>query len=497
MSTAPDFYGDPPVNVDIEIADRLKDFYGDPLGFVEWAYPWRERGELANFDGPDTWQREFLVELGKLVSERGFDGERAVMPIRMCTSSGHGIGKSALVAWLVDWIMSTRPHCQGTITANTFTQLQTKTWAQVQRWSGLMVHRHWFAVTGERMYHRSFPATWFCSAQSCKEENSEAFAGQHAVSSTSFYVFDEASAVPDKIYEVADGGLTDGEPMEFMFGNPTRNTGKFYRASFGSEIERWNRRCIDSRNTRFANQELIKQWEQDYGEDSDFFKVRVRGLPPSASELQFIDAGRIKLAGGRVCHPLADEPVVAGFDVSGGGDAWNVIRFRRGLDARSIPPVRISGEQGRDRNILVAKCAEVLRDPRLNVAAMFMDSAFGSPIYERLRTLGFKNVHEVNFGGNSPDMHQANYRAFMWNKMKDWLLTGSIPNDENLATQIGLPGYHINRQNKLVLESKQDITARGERSPDDADAVALTFAQSVAPKKPEDHRPDKQFSAWS
>ena len=485
-------------SIDLEIADDLANFYADPLGFVQWAYPWGQRGELERFEGPDTWQADFLADLGRQVSERAFDGSNAVMPIRMATSSGHGIGKSVLVAWVVDWIMSTRPHAQGTVTANTFTQLQTKTWAQIQRWTRLMVHRHWFNVTGERMYHNSFPATWFCSAQSCKEENSEAFAGQHANTSTSFYLFDEASAVPDMIYEVAEGGLTDGEPMIFMWGNPTRNTGKFYRACFGSEIERWNRRCIDSRETKFANRTLIAEWERDYGEDSDFFKVRVRGLPPSASELQFIDSERIKAAQRRFFRqPFADEPVIAGFDVSGGGDAWNVIRFRRGLDGRSMSPIRITGEQGRDRNILVAKAAEVLKDPTLNVAAMFIDSAFGAAIFERLRMLGYKNVHEVNFGGSSPDPHQANYRAFMWNKMKEWLLDGTIPErDEALAQQLGLPGYHINRQNKLVLESKQDITERGEHSPDDADALALTFAQPVAPKAPAPRGPQSRPSAW-
>lgn len=493
-------------SIDLTLAEELSQFYADPLGFVLFAYPWNERGELAQFEGPDQWQRDFLNELGRMVRERAFDGENAVMPIRMATASGHGIGKSALVAWVVDWIMSTRPHAQGTVTANTFTQLQTKTWAQIQRWTGLMVHKRWFAVTGERMYHRSFPATWFCSAQSCKEENSEAFAGQHAAASTSFYVFDEGSAVSDKIYEVAEGGLTDGEPMEFVFGNPTRNTGQLYRACFGSEVDRWNHRSIDSRNCKIPNKEAIAEWEKVYGEESDFFRVRVLGLPPAASELQYIDRKRVEDAEKRTVQVLRDEPVVAGFDVSGGGAAWNVIRFRRGLDGDCFPPVRIPGEKGRDRGALVGKCSEILKDPKLNVAAMFVDSAFGSPIVERLKMLGFKNVHEVNFGGDSPDIHQANYRAYMYSKAKDWLLHGSIPPKPgletenptgNLSQQLCLPGYHINRQGKLVMESKADIAKRGEQSPDDADAFVLTFAQTVAPKPQTQDRPKQHFSAWS
>jgi len=253
----------PAAGADLELARIIGDTYDDPLAFVQLAYSWGEPGELAGFSGPDRWQREFLEDLGREVRTRGFDGVHAVAPIRMATASGHGIGKSTLVAWIVNWIMSTRPHCQGTVTANTYTQLETKTWAAIQKWGRLSITGPWFVITGSRMYHRDYQETWFCSAQSCREENSEAFAGQHAVTSTSFYLFDEASAVPDRIFEVAEGGLTDGEPMIFLFGNPTRNTGKFYRCSYGSEQERWKVRSIDSRQCALPNQSQIAEWLQD------------------------------------------------------------------------------------------------------------------------------------------------------------------------------------------------------------------------------------------
>jgi hypothetical protein len=123
-----------------------------------------------------------------------------------------------------------------------------------------------------------------------------------------------------------------------------------------------------------------------YGEGSDWFRVRVLGLPPHADELQFIDFERIQNARKRTVEVLEDEPLVAGFDVSGGGAAWNVIRFRRGLDARSYPAIRITGEAGRDRSVLVGRAAEVLRRGvgGTPVAALFVDSAFGAPVVERL-----------------------------------------------------------------------------------------------------------------
>jgi len=161
-----------------------------------------------------------------------------------------------------------------------------------------------------------------------------------------------------------------------------------------------------------SNKAQIAEWISDYGIDSDFVRVRVLGLPPAASELQFIDFSRVQEARKRTVETLPDEPLIAGFDVSGGGAAWNVIRFRRGLDGRSIPPIRIPGEKGRDRSVLIGVAAEVLRESTAEkkVAALFVDSAFGAPIVERLRTLGFDNVHEVSFGGRSPDYHDANWR---------------------------------------------------------------------------------------
>jgi hypothetical protein len=479
----------PKLSPDSRLAEEISAFYADPLGFVRFAFPWGEPGQLEQSTGPDTWQTAVLEEIGAEVRKRKFDGFTAVEPIREAIASGHGIGKSALVAWLVCWIMSTRPHCQGTITANTFVQLESKTWAQIQKWSKLCITSHWFRLTGTRMSNVDYPATWFCSAQTCKEENSEAFAGQHAKTSTSFYIFDEASAIPDKIFEVAEGGLTDGEPMVYLFGNPTKNTGKLHRVCFGSERPRWRHRSIDSRDSAITNKAQIAEWVADYGEDSDFVRVRVRGIPPRASELQFIPADLVEGAQNRVAQPLSDDPLIAGVDVSGGGAAWNVVRFRRGVDARSIPPIRIPGEHGRDRAVMIAKLSEVLavQKPELKVDMMFVDSAFGSPIVERLQTLGFRNVVEVNFGGKSANPHQLNMRAFMWNALKDWLTRGCIDkNDIKLEVDLIGPGFHLNRTNQLVLESKQEMQKRGVPSPDDADALCLTFAQPVAPIRTDD-----------
>ena len=461
-----------------DLHDEVSACYADPLRFVVGMYPW----PIAGRPGPDVWQAEVLEELGAAVRAREFNGVDAVLPIRVAISSGHGIGKSTLFAWVVNWLMATRRECRGTVTANTNDQLHLKTWAAVREWAEKGLTRHWFEVNSTILYRKGASATWFCAPQSCAEENSEAFSGQHRANSSSWYIFDEASAVPAKIYEVAEGGLTDGEPFFILGGNPTRNTGKFYESVFGEYRDRWTTHVIDARTCAYHNRALVQEWMEDYGEDSDFFRVRVRGLPPSANESQFIEGERILAAQKRVVEVLDDEPLIAGVDVSGGGKAWTVCRFRRGLDARSLRPIRISGEASRDRNHVIAVLAGALSETGAarRIDAMFVDSAFGSPIVERLHVLGYKHVHEVNFGGKAPDIHQSNFRAFMWNAMKTWLVKGGIPKDDVRLTQdLGGPGYKLDQKDRLTLESKESMQKRGVPSPDDGDALALTFAQAV------------------
>ena len=422
------------------------------------------------------------------------------MPILMTMTSGHGTGKSVMGAWIADWILSTRPDSIGTVTAGTFTQLQNRTWAAIQHWTNLSITGHWFDIQARGIYHKPHRNTWKIVAQTCKEENAQAFAGQHARTSTSWYMFDEASLVPDKVWTVAQGGLMDGEPMFFAWGQPERNTGRFYEINFGNQEHRWNHRTIDSRNSRFTNKKLIDQDIAEYGIDSDYVRVRIRGMAPVASELQFIDRPRILAAQQRQVVTFPDDPLIAGFDASGGGSAWNVVRFRRGMDARSIPPLRVPGEHSRDRTMLLAKLAEIMGDerPGYKVAVMFVDSAYGAPYVERLQTLGFSNAVEVNFGAASPDRHQANMRAYMWNLVKEWLPRGGLPlDDEKLALDLGSPGGRTSGPTTNgCWRAKTPCRKRGLASPDDGDALALTFAQPVAPLTPEEPKDVDEYDEF-
>jgi hypothetical protein len=468
------------------LASRVAYCYARPDWFVAEFFPWGE-GELSSYAGPDTWQEGFLREWGEEIRLRGFDGVTPVTPLRFATSSGHGIGKTTVVAWIAAFLLSTRPYSQGTVTANTFPQLEAKTWASICRWLKLCKTRPWFQIGADRIYMKNQPDSWFLRALTAQNEKSESFAGQHAANSSSYYIFDEASAIPESIWQVAEGGTTDGEPHWFCFGNPTRNSGRFFESCFGREKHRWKVRSIDARESGITNKTQLAEWVTEYGEDSDFVRVRVRGIPPRAGDLQFIDSERVWEARNRPVVALPNESLVCGVDVARGGMDSNVICYRRGVDARSLRAEKIPGEQTRDLTLLVSKLAGLLSDGLRGqpIAMMFIDGAgVGAGLYHRLSQLGYRNVTEVQFGGKPPDPHYANMRSYMWGKMKDWLLRGSIPDDTQLEIDLTGPGYFHDRTDRLVLESKEDMKKRGLASPDYGDALALTFAQPVVPVKP-------------
>jgi hypothetical protein len=458
----------------------ISTFYADPLGFVMYAYPWGQKGLLEKHQGPDTWQREFLIELGRQVKERGFNGTDPVAPIRLCVVSGHGIGKSVLCAWIVHWIMSTRPRSRGTITANTYQQLSTKSWAAIQTWAKLLINKHWFRVNSDLMCFEGQKDSWAVSAQSCREENAESYAGQHAADSTSFYIFDEASGIPEKIWEVAEGGLTDGEPIFIACGNPTRNTGKFARITFGNERDRWTRFSVDSRTSRFTNKEQIAEWVKDYGEDSDFVRVRVRGECPRSGSSQLIPNDVVALCRKHKAVGFERLPKILSVDPARFGDDRSVIICRQGRKARVLAKLR-----GLDTVQVAERVISFIQSE--NPDAVVIDGdGLGAGVVDHVRHRGFRDeVFEFHGGASARDGYAYfNRRAEVWGMLLDWLKAGAeIPDDPEIEVDLTGVQYGYSARQQIQLERKEDMKRRGMASPDLGDALAMSFSIIVQPKQ--------------
>ena len=221
---------------------------GDPLKFVRFAFPWSS-GELADYDGPDDWQSEILAAIR--------DGLTPREALRIAVASGHGIGKSALIAWIILYAMSTMTDTRGIVTANTASQLSSKTWAELAKWHRLCLTGRWFTLTATAIYSADpeRELTWRFDAIPWSAQRPQAFAGLHNKGKRAVVLFDEASTIDSVIWETAEGALTDAdtELLWIAFGNPTSATGRF-RECFGRFRHRWLTKQIDSRASRVSEQ---------------------------------------------------------------------------------------------------------------------------------------------------------------------------------------------------------------------------------------------------
>jgi hypothetical protein len=437
-----------------------------------YAFPWGEKGgPLEDFKAPDKWQLQQMRDVRDAIL-----ADPIGYTIREAKASGHGIGKSAMVAMIILWCMSTRPQLNGVITANTSTQLSTKTWRELALWHKRAINGHWFKWTATKFFHIEHPETWFVAAIPNTEHNSEAFAGLHG--EFVLIIMDEASAIPDKICEVTEGAMTTPKAMWFMYGNPTKNTG-YFREAFHSQAHRWNHTQIDSRNCMMTNKREIAEWIKAYGEDSDFVRVRVKGEFPRAGSMQFIASTVVDeaMAYEAPYETYFNMPVIMGVDVARYGEDKTVIALRAGRKLLELRKYR-----GLSTMKVAQKCAEAISE--FAPAVIFVDEVgIGAGVVDRLRMLQY-DVIGVNAGPKAKDEETYfNKRVEMWDRMRKWLDGADLPQDADLRKSlIGIQyGFSAARGTGevMMLEKKRDMKKRGLDSPDEGDALAHTFAEML------------------
>ena len=462
-----------------ELIEALGALTHDPLAFVYFAYPWGEPGTpLENMEGPDEWQIQILKDIGEQL-KKGKDLQTA---IQEAVASGHGIGKSALISWLIHFAIATHENTRGVVTANTEGQLRTKTWPELSKWHNMFIAKDLFTYTATAIFSsdKDYEKTWRIDAIPWSKNSPESFAGLHNQGNRILVLFDEASAIDDVIWEVTEGALTDAntEIIWCAFGNPTRNSGRF-RECFRKYRKFWNTYQIDSRTVKISNKAKIEEWLEAYGEDSDFFKVRVRGVFPSASDLQFISTEIADKAQKQVYKLGQFEhlPVIIGVDPAWTGSDSLEIVMRQGYYMKPLASIPKNDDDWRMAQLIAQFEDEYKAD------AVFIDMGYGTGIYSIGKQLGRK-WRLIEFGGKSNDPVYLNMRAYMWGQMKEWLREGGSipPNDQALYDDIVGPEAIIDKNGRIQLESKKDMKDRGLPSPNKGDALALTFAARVVKK---------------
>ena len=460
-----------------EVIDLAAECQFDPLRWSYIAWDWGE-GELADYDGPREWQSDIFDQIKAHLD----DPATRFQPLQIAVSSGHGIGKSACMGMVSNWAMSCWDDAKIVTTANTDGQLRTKTAPEIGKWFRMSITSHWFDVQATSIKSRdpTRGESWRQDFIPWSEHNTEAFAGLHNKGRIILVLFDEASKIADKVWEVAEGALTDeGTVIIWIaFGNPTRNSGRF-RECFRRFRHRWLQRQIDSRTVPGTNKTFLQRLVDDHGEDSDIVKVRVRGQFPSQSAMQFISAEDADNARNRHLRPeqYRFAPKIIGVDPAWTGDDSLEIVLRQGLYSKSLASLPRN-----DNDVHVANLIARLEDEH-QADAVFIDAGYGTGIKSPGDVMG-RSWRLIWFSGKPIDPGYVNKRAEMWGTMKRWLKDGGAidPADEALYQDLIGPETSPRLDGKVLLESKEDMKERGLPSPNKGDALALTFAEPVGKK---------------
>lgn len=435
-------------------------YFDDPVGYVK---------DVIGAE-PDVWQADVMNDI--------------VGNQRAAVASGHGIGKTALIAWILHWFISTRPDPQIVATANTKNQLDSKTWRELAKWNKQALNGAWFEHTATRFSLKDSPDTWFASAIPWTEHNSESFAGTHE--EHVLVLFDEASNIASVIWDVVEGAMTTPGAKWVAFGNPTRNTGAF-RECFGKFRHRWKTRQIDSRTAKMCDTQQVQKWIDDYGEDSDFVRVRVRGEFPRAGSNQFISGEYVDNCVKYRAQGFESLPKVMAVDVARFGDDNSVICRRQG---RKVFP--LDKFSGLDTMQLAGKVAAAINAWKPDVVVVD-GVGIGAGVVDRLVMLGYKSIVVEMNGGSAPDdpVTYYNKRAECWGVMREALKVGvEIPDDRELKDDLIGPEYGFTAKQQIQLEKKEDMKRRGLPSPDCGDALSMTYAIKPRKKPVDDYEED-------
>lgn len=423
-------------------------YANDPVGFVR----------VVLGATPDPWQEQVMRDVAR--------GER-----RISVRAGHGVGKSAFCAWLSIWHMVTRYPQKTVMTAPTAGQLFDALFAEVKFWINKLPEpiRELFDTTSEKVTLRAAPESSFISARTSSADRPEALAGIH--SAHVLLIVDEASAVPEAVFESAAGSMSGHDACSILIGNPTRNSGMFFRThhALSNEWRTYHVSCLVSPR---VSADFVKQIMDTYGPESNAYKIRVLGDFALRDDDTLIAAELVDSAMSRDIALVESEPLVYGIDVARFGDDRSVLCKRRGNVV-----LEMKTWAGLD---LMQLTGAIVNEAKVEKPAeMCVDSiGLGSGVADRLRELGHV-VRDVNVSeASAMNQNAAKLRDELWLAVKDWLIARAckLPKDDELRAELVGPTYTFTSNGKVKVEGKQEMKKRGMRSPDKADALALTFA---------------------
>lgn len=407
---------------------------------------------------PLPWQCELMDAVSK--------GTR-----RISVRAGHGVGKSTCCSWILLWHLCTRMPQKAVVTAPTAGQLFDALFSELKHWANKLPSslRDNIEIFSDRIVQKGAPESSFISARTSSAERPEALAGIH--SEHVLLIADEASAIPEAVFESAAGSMSGHAATTILIGNPTRNTGLFFRTHHQLKGD-WKTLHVSCLDNPLVSNDFVNQIKETYGEGSNAFRVRVLGEFALRDDDSLIAADLVDAAMSRdvALDPKAD--LIFGCDIARYGSDRSVICKRRGNVV-----VEMRHWSGED---LMGTVGRIVHEANMDKPAeICVDSiGLGGGVADRLRELNF-NVRDVNVSeSNALNQQASRLRDELWIAAKDWLETRAVrlPKDEDLRAELIGPTYTFTSNGKIKVEGKSELKRRGMRSPDLADALCLTFA---------------------
>ncbi len=394
---------------------------------------------------------------------------------RVAIRSSHDQGKTALLAWVCWWWLTTHKPCKIPVAANTQDQLRDVTWTEITKWGRRLpewLSQH-YDFGQERIWLKSQPEEIFAVARTASKTNPEALQGFH--SEHLLFLLEEASGMEDVVFEVAAGALSSKGAKALMIANPTRSQGYFARA-FGVNRPLWHCMHWPWRKCPWNDERYPANMAAEYGEHSNVYKVRVLGDFPTSEDNAVIPLSMIEEAIVRDVDLIEHRTPVWGVDVARfGGDRSALIK--RWGNHILEPAKTWRGRDLMESTGIVAR--EFFETPEWKRPKVVNTDVIGigAGVVDRLREIGIP-AYGINVGERAEDETRfARRRDELWWKIREWLQGRDVKmvDDPALIADLTAPTYRILSSGKLQVESKEDMKARGINSPDLADALALTF----------------------
>ena len=437
----------------------------------------------------ESWQDIFLRNF--FVDPLGIRTESPRHSVR----SGHGIGKSTVIAILALWFPITHYDSKTVITANSQDQLKANNWPELRKQAAYLPQdlRNQIQIDEERLYLKAVPEMAFVIRRTASKSNPEALAGIHALHV--LYLIDEASGIEDIVFETAQGSLSTHGACAAMFSNPTRSSGFFFDTHHKLR-SRWRTTQVSSEDVPRARGH-IEDIILAYGKGSNKYRVRVQGEFPTADDDTVIPLAWVEAAVGRdVVH--LDYLPVWGVDVARYGDDASALAKRKANIL--LEPVKTWHNKDTMQLTGIIHAEYYATHEDLRPKEILIDViGIGSGVVDRCRELGLP-VRGINVAeANATEDHCMRLRDELWWKGRTWFESKdcSIPNDPQLISELVVPTYDHHSSGRVVVESKKDLKKRGVQSPNAADALLLTFAGSAYRKTPLRRGPPNRGNPWA